>query len=132
VRVTFLHNRAQHLGGRDQYRPSSFGTTVALLQTTAAAERWPFTAELASELKLAMRLPDGGPTLEEWEKRGPAKGGSAKNGGAVATTTTTTSTADAVTALGSGKGSKGDIGKGGKGSKGSGKGKGKGKGKGAR
>lgn len=128
-----MGNRAQHLGGRDQYRPSSFGTTVALLQTAAAAAQWPFTAEVASELKSAMRLPGGGPTLEEWEKRGPAKGGSARNGGA-GTTTTTTSTTEAVeaaAALGLGKGGKGGLGKGGKGGgKGRGKGKGKGKGKG--
>lgn len=108
--------RAQHLGGRDRFRPSSFGTTVAVLQTPAAALQWPFTSEVAAELEGAMQLPHGVPTLEQWEKRGAAKGGSAKNEGA-----------PTVAVPGAGPGAaRGEGGKekGGKGGKGKGKGKG--------
>jgi hypothetical protein len=88
---------AQHLRGRAHFRPSSFGTTVAVLQTSKAAKRWPWTETAAKELRAAMAHTGGAGgallsedannsrangragastlTLQEWENRGKARGG---------------------------------------------------------
>ena len=52
---------------RERLRESSFGTTVAVLQTAAAAERWPVTFELYDALGRAFR--DALPTLQDAQAR---------------------------------------------------------------
>ena len=46
-----------------------------MLQTESAAEKWPFTPGVEAELRAAVRLPEGSPTLGAWEERGHTKGG---------------------------------------------------------
>eukprot|EP00747_Dinoflagellata_sp_TGD_P219810 gnl/TRDRNA2_/TRDRNA2_91857_c1_seq2.p1 gnl/TRDRNA2_/TRDRNA2_91857_c1~~gnl/TRDRNA2_/TRDRNA2_91857_c1_seq2.p1 ORF type:complete len:155 (-),score=33.84 gnl/TRDRNA2_/TRDRNA2_91857_c1_seq2:29-457(-) len=62
------------------HRPSSWDTGVVLLQNDAGADKWPLTTKaLKSGFCKALRQAGaGGPSLQEWECRGPAKGGSAK------------------------------------------------------
>ena len=74
---------AQHSAAADatpnRHRPSSWDTSVTLLQNDAGARRWPLSsAALDAGFGAALRASmgaAGGKTLEQWERRGPARGG---------------------------------------------------------
>eukprot|EP00930_Biecheleria_cincta_P062002 TRINITY_DN47525_c0_g1_i1.p1 TRINITY_DN47525_c0_g1~~TRINITY_DN47525_c0_g1_i1.p1 ORF type:complete len:454 (-),score=73.60 TRINITY_DN47525_c0_g1_i1:192-1553(-) len=73
---------AQHLDSiRDLYRPSSWDTSVALLQNKKGAARWPLSqADLEECFVGSMcEVVRGGPSLQQWENRGKWYGGSAKS-----------------------------------------------------
>ena len=60
----------------DRLRPSSFGTTIVALQTSAAAQRWPCDAALRGELVAAFResLPSESELKKRTERGGVGKG----------------------------------------------------------
>lgn len=71
---------AQHVKAHssDRHRPSSWDTAVVLLQNDVGADRWPLDdAGLANGFLAAMcnARPKGSPSLQEWENRGPLRGG---------------------------------------------------------
>lgn len=63
---------AQHRS-TERHRPSSFGTGVFILQSTAARRRWPVDDSVVDDLKAAMvgtaKLLVGVTTIADWEKR---------------------------------------------------------------